>query len=67
MPWVGWLTLAGRAGQRRAAAAERLRLRVAAAAELPVHARAAGHASSTMLVPGGGRRRSRWWPRSAAT
>jgi hydrogenase-4 component B len=41
---------AGRAGQRRPAAAGRLRLRVAAAAELPVRARPAA-AAADMLIP----------------
>ena len=41
MPWVAWLTLVGDAGERGPAAARRLRLRMAAAAELSVHARAA--------------------------
>ncbi len=41
MPWVAWLTLVGTLAMRRPAAAQRLRLRVAPAAELPVHARAA--------------------------
>ncbi len=41
MPWVAWLTLVGDARERGPAAARRLRLRVAAAAELSLHARAA--------------------------
>ena len=51
MPWVAWLDAGRRAGQRRPAAAERLRLRMAAAAELPVHARAARTPFLNMLIP----------------
>jgi hydrogenase-4 component B len=41
MPWTAWLALIGDAGDRRPAAAQRLRLRMAAAAGLPAHARPA--------------------------
>ena len=41
MPWVAWMIADRRARQRRLAAAGWLRFRVAAVAELPVHARLA--------------------------
>ena len=41
MPWVAWLALVGTLAMRRAAAAQRLRLRMAAAAGVPVHAQPA--------------------------
>ena len=41
MPWVAWLALVGALAHRRAAAAQRLRLGMAAAAGVPLHAGAA--------------------------
>ena len=47
MPWVAWLTLVGALASAGLPPLERLRLRMAAAAELSVHAGPAELASST--------------------
>ena len=59
MPWVGWLALVGALASGGTAAAERLRLRVAAAAELPVHSRTAEHLRQHAAAGGRRRRRAR--------
>ena len=47
MPWVAWLTLVGALAHGRAAAPQRLRFRVAAAAGIPVRASKCPRPSST--------------------
>ena len=51
MPWVAGDHARGRDRERGAAAVQRLRLRVAAAAELPVHRRRCPNPYLKMLVP----------------
>ena len=59
MPWVAWPGAGRHAGDRRAAAVERFHLRVAAAADLPVHARPCRTTSPTCWCRSAPRR-SRW-------